>query len=137
MMVIDDLGRQRVAPIDLFNRWIVPLEEKQDFLALHSGQHISVPFDVALAFSTNLNPLELAEWLNKFHIITDMLATLNDNEKEIIALRFGLDDRDPQTLDTIGRQFGVTRERIRQIEAKSLEKLRLLLAERDSSAEDD
>ena len=61
MMVIDDLGRQRVMPIDLFNRWIVPLEEKQDFLALHSGQHIAVPFDVALAFSTNLNPLELAD----------------------------------------------------------------------------
>jgi len=61
MMVIDDLGRQRVAPIDLFNRWIVPLEEKQDFLALQSGQHIAVPFDVVLAFSTNLNPLELAD----------------------------------------------------------------------------
>ena len=62
---------------------------------------------------------------------------LNDNEKEIIALRFGLDDRDPQTLDTIGRQFGVTRERIRQIEAKSLEKLRTLLAERDPSTNED
>jgi RNA polymerase primary sigma factor len=44
---------------------------------------------------------------------------------------------DPQTLDTIGRQFGVTRERIRQIEAKSLEKLRTLLAERDPSANED
>ena len=84
-----------------------------------------------------VNPLDLPEWLNKFRIITDLLATLNDNEKEIIALRFGLDDRDPQTLDTIGRQFGVTRERIRQIEAKSLEKLRLLLSERDFSLADD
>ena len=84
-----------------------------------------------------VNPLDLAEWLNKYRIITDLLATLNDNEKEIIALRFGLDDRDPQTLDTIGRQFGVTRERIRQIEAKSLEKLRLLLSERDFSLADD
>jgi len=87
--------------------------------------------------TSQVNPLELAEWLNKFRIITDLLATLNDNEKEIIALRFGLDDREPQTLDTIGRQFGVTRERIRQIEAKSLEKLRLLLSERDFSLEED
>ena len=87
--------------------------------------------------TTVVNPLELAEWLNKYKIIADLLATLNDNEKEIIALRFGLDDRDPQTLDTIGRQFGVTRERIRQIEAKSLEKLRTLLAERDPSANED
>ena len=87
--------------------------------------------------TTVVNPLELAEWLNKYKIIADLLATLNDNEKEIIALRFGLDDRDPQTLDTIGRQFGVTRERIRQIEAKSLEKLRTLLAERDPSVNED
>jgi len=87
--------------------------------------------------TTVVNPLELAEWLNKYQLIADLLATLNDNEKEIIALRFGLDDRDPQTLDTIGRQFGVTRERIRQIEAKSLEKLRALLAERDPSTNED
>ena len=87
--------------------------------------------------STVVNPLELAEWLNKYQLIAELLATLNDNEKEIIALRFGLDDRDPQTLDTIGRQFGVTRERIRQIEAKSLDKLRTLLAERDPSQLDD
>ena len=73
----------------------------------------------------------------QYQLIADLLATLNDNEKEIIALRFGLDDRDPQTLDTIGRQFGVTRERIRQIESKSLGKLRALLAERDPSQLED
>ena len=61
---------------------------------------------------------------------------MNDNEKEIITLRFGLDDREPQTLDTIGRQFGVTRERIRQIEAKSLEKLRTILAEQEIASFD-
>jgi RNA polymerase primary sigma factor len=49
---------------------------------------------------------------------------LNANEREILALRFGLDDKDPETLDTIGQRFGVTRERIRQIEAKSLAKLK-------------
>ena len=61
MLVIDDLGRQRLEPIELFNRWIVPLEEHRDFLALRSGHHFQVPFDVALVFSTNLNPLELAD----------------------------------------------------------------------------
>jgi RNA polymerase primary sigma factor len=49
-------------------------------------------------------------------------------------LRFGLDDREPQTLDTIGRRFGVTRERIRQIEAKSLEKLRKIMEDKQVSA---
>jgi RNA polymerase primary sigma factor len=49
---------------------------------------------------------------------------LTEIEQKILALRFGLNDNDPQTLDTIGQQFGVTRERIRQIESKALEKLR-------------
>jgi len=79
--------------------------------------------------SSAINPLDLTEQLNKFRVISDLIDGLNDNEKEILALRFGLDDREPQTLDTIGRQFGVTRERIRQIESKSLEKLRTILAE--------
>jgi RNA polymerase primary sigma factor len=82
--------------------------------------------------TSSVNPAELAEWLNKYWIVNRLFSALNDNEREILALRFGLDDREPQTLDTIGRQFGVTRERIRQIEAKSLDKLRQLLAEEDA-----
>ncbi|MDR5899528.1 AAA family ATPase [Halomonas vilamensis] len=61
MLVIDDLGRQQMTPTELFNRWIVPLEERRDFLALSNGYHFSVPFDVALVFSTNLDPLSLAD----------------------------------------------------------------------------
>ncbi|MEE4464926.1 AAA family ATPase, partial [Azotobacter chroococcum] len=54
-------GRQRMAPVELFNRWIVPMEEKKDFLNLGGGRHCEVPFDLVLVFSTNLNPLELAD----------------------------------------------------------------------------
>lgn len=97
-----------------------PMGENSDYSLIDTIEDSSV-----------VSPLDLAEGLNKYQLIEEFLATLNDNEREIITLRFGLDDRDPQTLDTIGRQFGVTRERIRQIEAKSLEKLRVLLAERD------
>lgn len=61
MLLIDDLGRQRVDPSELFNRWIIPLEEQRDFLTLKSGQHFQVPFDTAVVFSTNRNPLELAD----------------------------------------------------------------------------
>lgn len=81
--------------------------------------------------TSSVNPADLAEWLNRFRIVSRHFAALNSNEREILALRFGLNDREPQTLDTIGRQFGVTRERIRQIEAKSLEKLRSMLAEEE------
>jgi predicted ATPase with chaperone activity len=59
--MIDDLGRQRVAPVDLFNRWIVPMESRQDYLSLQAGKRLPVPFDVILIFSTNLNPRDLAD----------------------------------------------------------------------------
>jgi RNA polymerase sigma factor (sigma-70 family) len=75
------------------------------------------------------DPSVFLEDLDKFAHITEWLNSLADNEREILILRFGLEDREPQTLDTIGRQFGVTRERIRQIEAKSLDKLRKIMEE--------
>lgn len=61
VFMIDDLGRQRVSPVDLFNRWIVPLETRQDHLTLASGRRFPTPFDVILIFSTNLNPGDLAD----------------------------------------------------------------------------
>jgi len=59
--IVDDMGRQRMTPIELLNRWIVPMEEHMDYLVLGTGQHFPVPFDTVLVFSTNLNPLELAD----------------------------------------------------------------------------
>jgi predicted ATPase with chaperone activity len=61
MYIIDDLGRQRVPPVDLFNRWIVPLEEKHDYLSLDTGKRLQVPFDVILLFSANINPADLMD----------------------------------------------------------------------------
>ncbi|CAI8030723.1 RNA polymerase sigma factor SigA [Geodia barretti] len=56
--------------------------------------------------------------------INQALSTLTDREHQILRMRFGLDDGQSQTLEEIGNQFGVTRERIRQIEAKALRKMR-------------
>lgn len=61
MLVIDDLGRQRVSPFDLMNRWIVPLDRKVDYLTLHGGKRFEVPFDVIVVFSTNMKPTDLAD----------------------------------------------------------------------------
>ncbi|MDW8064292.1 MAG: hypothetical protein RMK32_01510 [Anaerolineae bacterium] len=61
MLLIDDFGRQQVRPRDLLNRWIVPLEKRVDFLTLHTGRKIEVPFDVLIVFATNLAPKDLVD----------------------------------------------------------------------------
>lgn len=61
ILLIDDFGRQQVRPRDLLNRWIVPLENRIDYLALHTGRKIEVPFDVLVIFSTNLPPKDLVD----------------------------------------------------------------------------
>jgi hypothetical protein len=61
ILLIDDFGRQQVRPRDLLNRWIVPLENRVDYLTLHTGRKVEVPFDVLVVFSTNLPPRDLVD----------------------------------------------------------------------------
>ena len=61
LLLIDDFGRQQARPRDLLNRWIVPLEQRVDFLTLHTGRKIEIPFDVLIVFSTNLAPRYLVD----------------------------------------------------------------------------
>lgn len=60
-LLIDDFGRQRIPPEALLNRWIVPLENRCDFLTLPTGKKIQVPFEQLIIFSTNLNPSSLVD----------------------------------------------------------------------------
>jgi len=59
IFIVDDLGRQADPPQKLVNRWIVPLEENKDILALQSGEKFEVPFDTLVIFSTNFHPNEI------------------------------------------------------------------------------
>jgi len=61
IFLIDDFGRQQIRPRDLLNRWIVPLENRIDYLTLHTGRKIEIPFDVLVVFSTNLPPKDLVD----------------------------------------------------------------------------
>jgi predicted ATPase with chaperone activity len=61
ILVIDDFGRQMLAPRDLLNRWIVPLDRRVDYLTLSSGMKFQVPFEMMVVFSTNLDPHDLAD----------------------------------------------------------------------------
>ena len=87
-------------------------EEEDSFL----GDFI--PDDEALA------PADAAAYLLLKEQLEDVLETLTPREEKVLRLRFGLDDGRPRTLEEVGQVFGVTRERIRQIEAKALRKLR-------------
>ena len=60
-LVIDDFGRQRMPPQELLNRWILPLERRVDFLTLHNGKKIEVPFEQLVVFSTNLEERDLVD----------------------------------------------------------------------------
>ncbi|MEA2508121.1 MAG: polymerase primary sigma factor [Actinomycetota bacterium] len=90
-----------------------PIGEEEDS---HLGDFI--PDDEAVV------PLERASFKLLQEQLESVLHTLTDREKEVIRLRFGLVDGQPRTLEEVGKKFGVTRERIRQIESKTLSKLR-------------
>jgi predicted ATPase with chaperone activity len=60
-LVIDDFGRQRIHPTELLNRWIIPLEDRHDFLTLATGKKIRIPFEQLIIFSTNLEPRDLVD----------------------------------------------------------------------------
>ena len=69
-------------------------------------------------------PVESAAFVLLREHLEAVLSTLGDREKRVVQLRYGLTDGEPHTLEEIGQVFGVTRERVRQIEAKTLAKLR-------------
>jgi hypothetical protein len=61
VLLIDDFGRQAMSPRELFNRWIYPLDRRVDFLSLQHGHSFQIPFEVLLAFATNLSPNDLVD----------------------------------------------------------------------------
>lgn len=61
LLLIDDMGRQLTPALDIMNRWIVPLDRRIDYLALHTGKKFMIPFDVIAVFSTNMPPRQLAD----------------------------------------------------------------------------
>lgn len=61
LFIVDDFGRQQIAPHEFLNRWIVPLEKRVDYINLHTGIKILIPFDLFVVFSTNLEPRDLVD----------------------------------------------------------------------------
>lgn len=86
--VIDDFGRQLVSPTNLLNRWIVPLENRVDYLKLHTGKTFSIPFEELIIFSTNLDPEDLMDtaFLRRLPYKIEVGAPSLDNYRSIFEM---------------------------------------------------
>jgi hypothetical protein len=88
MFLVDDFGRQQVSPQEMLNRWIVPLENKKDYLSLHTGQKFTIPFEQFLVFATNLEPRTLVDdaFLRRIRSKVKVTHITRDQFKEIFQL---------------------------------------------------
>lgn len=88
LFIVDDLGRQRISAQELLNRWIIPLENRQDFLRLHTGQKFAIPFDQFLIFATNIEPHKLmdAAFLRRIRAKVKVNHVTREQFKEIFHL---------------------------------------------------
>ncbi|WP_344549966.1 RNA polymerase sigma factor [Kitasatospora saccharophila] len=102
------------------------LKLAQEPVSLHTpvGEEDDVALGDLIEDADAASPAESASFLLLREHLEAVLATLGERERQVVQLRYGLDDGRPRTLEEIGHLFGVTRERIRQIEAKTLGKLR-------------
>lgn len=112
IMFVDDLGRQRVSPRELLNRWIVPLEHRVDHLSLHNGKTITMPFDCLVVFATNIEPAELVEeaFLRRIHYKIHVPDPEPDQFDRIFSdccNQLGL-DFDPAAPELIRREYYAT-----------------------------
>jgi len=85
VFLIDDFGRQKVNPTDFLNRWIIPLENRVDYLKLNTGITFAIPFDELVIFSTNLEPADLMDpaFLRRIPYKIQMLGPTLDEYREI------------------------------------------------------
>ena len=123
-LVIDDFGRQRVDPHDLLNRWIVPLEGRIDYLTLHTGKKIAVPFEQLLIFATNLDPKDLVD--DAFLRRMGYRLFINPPDKKMYASIFqryvensGF-EYDPKRLDYLYRLYAADQRPLRGCEPRDL-----------------
>ncbi|WP_425583624.1 RNA polymerase sigma factor [Streptomyces macrosporus] len=112
-----DLTGERVSEV---------LRLAQEPVSLHApvGEEEDVNLGDLIEDGDAPSPMESAAFLLLREHLEAVLSTLGERERKVVQLRYGLDDGRPRTLEEIGRLFGVTRERIRQIESKTLGKLR-------------
>lgn len=130
--LLQDLGREPT-PEEIAEQMDIPVEKVRDILKI-AQEPVSLETPIGEEEDSHLGdfipdddapaPAEAAAFSMLKEQLGEVLDTLTDREQEVLRLRFGLDDGRARTLEEVGKQFNVTRERIRQIESKALRKLR-------------
>jgi RNA polymerase primary sigma factor len=130
--LLQDLGREPT-PEEIGQEMELPPERVREIQKL-SQEPVSLETPIGEEDDSNLGdfiedsdavvPIDAASFILLQEQLDSILHTLSEREKKVIQLRFGLTDGHPRTLEEVGKEFGVTRERIRQIESKTLSKLR-------------
>ena len=119
----EEIGRQMGIPADKV-REILKVSQEPVSLETPIGEEEDSHLGDFIEDSEAVVPADAASFILLQEQLESVLHTLSEREKKVIQLRFGLLDGHPRTLEEVGREFGVTRERIRQIESKTLSKLR-------------
>jgi RNA polymerase primary sigma factor len=119
----EEIGRQMGIPADKV-REILKVSQEPVSLETPIGEEEDSHLGDFIEDSDAIVPVDAASFILLQEQLESVLHTLSEREKKVIQLRFGLLDGHPRTLEEVGREFGVTRERIRQIESKTLSKLR-------------
>jgi RNA polymerase primary sigma factor len=130
--LLQDLGREPT-PEEIGKQMGIPADKVREILKV-SQEPVSLETPIGEEEDSHLGdfiedsdavvPVDAASFILLQEQLESVLHTLSEREKKVIQLRFGLLDGHPRTLEEVGREFGVTRERIRQIESKTLSKLR-------------
>lgn len=130
--LLQELGRE-ATPEEIAERMELPVERVREVMKI-SQEPVSLETPIGEEDDSHLGdfiqddhvpvPAEAAAFSLLQDQLEEVLATLSDREAKVLRLRFGLDDGRARTLEEVGKEFNVTRERIRQIEAKALRKLR-------------
>ena len=130
--LLQELGREPT-PEEIAEKMEMPVERVREIMKI-SQDPVSLETPIGEEEDSHLGdfiqddhvqvPVDAATYTLLHEQLMEVLDTLTEREQKVLRLRFGLDDGRPRTLEEVGRQFNVTRERIRQIEAKALRKLR-------------
>ena len=130
--LLQELGREP-QPEEIAKRMEIPVERVREILKI-SQEPVSLETPIGEEEDSHLGdfiqddhvavPADAAAYVLLREQLLEVLETLTDREQKVLRLRFGLDDGRARTLEEVGKEFNVTRERIRQIEAKALRKLR-------------